>query len=596
MSNPAFGGRIVWLVVASAAVALAVFCWVYLLAPAHPGPVSNEPVRIASSSVSRASARSAPPPADFACPFQFRDVTDRTGITFSHTDGSSGKHYDPETVTSGLALFDYDGDGRADIYFPNGAPLPGCKVDTPPRHALYKNLGDFAFQDVTEKAGVVCTAFGLGATAADYDNDGRLDLYVSNFGPKVLYRNIGGGAFADVTGAAGVADDHRLGAGVCFLDADGDGDLDLFVGNYIKFSCDKCVAVSRSGFPEYAGPKAYPPDRQTLFRNNGDGTFTDVTEASGIARHLGKGMGVVCADYDNDGDTDIFVLNDVFENFCFRNDGAGKFEEAALAAGFKYNGEGMALGSMGVDCGDFDNDGRLDFFQTPYQREMPVLYRNLGDGVLEDATVQAGAAAGFNNVKWGCGFVDFDNDGHRDLFLAMGHLQDFIDQYDPTSSYRTTNIVLRNLGNGRFADVSDRCGVARVPPHSARGAAFDDLDNDGDLDVVILNSREPPTILRNMLRESGSKNHWLAVRLEGVKTNRDGVGARVRVVAGGLVQIDEVHSGRGYQSHWGLRLHFGLGPHDRVDRLEVRWLGGGCDVLEDVPADRLLVVTENGRK
>jgi hypothetical protein len=579
---------VVLLCTAALAAAVALLWLHYAGDDGRSNPAASAPVGLASSA-----APAVPTRPDTPCPIQLREVTPDTGIAFQHTDGSSGKHYIVETVTSGLALFDYDGDGLTDIHFPNGAPLPGTQVDKPPRHALYKNLGGRRFRDVTEEAGVACTAYGMGAAAADYDNDGYTDLYVSNFGPKVLYHNNGDGAFTDVTRRAGVADGDKLGAGACFLDIDGDGNLDLFVANYVKFTFATHVAWSHGSFPEYAGPKVYPPDKQTLFRNNGDGTFTDVSEASGIARHLGKGMGVVCADYDNDGHTDIFSLNDVFENFCFRNDGSGKFEEVSLNNGFKYNGEGMALGSMGIDCADYDNDGRLDFYQTSYQRELPVLYRGLGNGTFEDATMRAGAGQGtFNNVKWGCGFVDFDNDGQRDLFIAMGHLQDLIDQYDPATSYRAKNIVLRNLGNGKFVDVSDSCGVGLLPKHSARGAAFDDLDNDGDVDVVILNSREPPTILRNMLYESGSKNHWLAIRLQGVKTNRDGVGARVRVVAGDLTQIDEVHSGRGYQSHWGLRLHFGLGPRDRVDRIEVRWIGGGVDVFEGLAADRLVTLLE----
>jgi hypothetical protein len=304
-------------------------------------------------------------------------------------------------------------------------------------------------------------------------------------------------------------------------------------------------------------------------------------------------MGMVCADYDNDGDTDIFVLNDVAANFLWKNGGKGRFEEVALFVGAAYNGSGDALGNMGIDCGDYDNDGRLDFFSTSYQSQMPVLFRNLGDGMLEDVTAAAGANAGsYGNVKWGCGLVDFDNDGHRDLFIAMGHLQDVVDYYDDTTSYRARNVLLRNTGDGKFVDVSSQCGVALTAVHSARGAAFDDLDNDGDIDVVILNSRESPTVLRNMLNESGSPNHWLQIRLRGAKTNGDGVGARVMVVAGDLTQVDEVHSGRGYQSHWGSRLHFGLGQRDRVDRIEVRWLGGGVDVLENVQTKQLLTITE----
>ena len=527
-----------------------------------------------------------------ACPIRFGDMTEASGIAFVHTDGSSGRRYIAETITSGLATFDYDGDGLIDIYFPNGAPLPGATASTPPRHSLYKNLGGWRFRDVTEAAGLVLTSYGLGAVAGDYDNDGYPDLYISNFGPKVLFHNNGDGTFTNVTRRAGVGDGERLGAGACFLDIDGDGILDLFVANYVKFSYATHVVLPKGRYFEYAGPKEYPPDRQTLFRNNGDGTFTDASQSSGIARHLGKGMGVVCADYDNDGDTDIFVLNDVFGNFCFRNDGAGKFEEVSLENGFKYSGDGSPLGSMGVDAADYDNDGWIDFFQTSYDVQLPVLFRNIGNGNFEDVTMRTGAGKGtLHNVKWGCGFVDFDNDGHRDLFVAMGHIQDRIDHYDSTTSYKTHNVLLRNTG-GRFVDVSAAAGLNSISPHSARGVVFDDLDNDGAVDVVLLNSRERPTVLRNLYYQRGGKNHWLQVRLAGAKTNRDGVGARIRVTAGDLVQIDEGHSGRGYQSHWGSRLHFGLGTHDRVDQIEVYWIGGGVDIYRDIPVNRVATLVE----
>jgi hypothetical protein len=558
-------------------------------------PPADAPSRVAAAVPIREALGpgDAPAQATVACPIHLRDATAETGIAFQHTDGSSGKHYIVETVTSGLASFDYDGDGLVDVYFPSGAPLPGTTVDRTPRHALYRNLGNWKFRDVTEEAGVVCTGYGLGAAAADYDNDGWPDLYVSNFGPKFLYRNNGNGTFTDATARAGVADGNKLGAGVAFLDIDRDGELDLFAANYLQFAYEKHAVLDHGGYPEYVSPKAYPVEQFALFHNQGDGTFLDVTVTSGIAAHPGKGMGVVCADYDNDGDTDIFVLNDVYQNFCLENDGSGRFEEIALMNGFKYNGEGVPLGSMGVDCADYDNDGWLDFYQTSYQGELPVLFRNLGVGIFEDCTLRAGAGQRtLNNVKWGCGFVDFDNDGHRDLFIAMGHLQDQIEKYNPVTSFRARNVLLRNRGDGTFEDVSDRCGDGLLPVFSSRGAAFDDLDNDGDIDVVVLNTRDRPTVLRNMLNETGSQNHWLQIRLCGVKTNRDGVGARVRVTAGELVQIAEVHSGRSYQSHFGTRLHFGLGPRRRVDRIEVRWIGGGADVLEDLPADRLLTIRE----
>ncbi len=523
---------------------------------------------------------------------QLHDATAETGIAFVHTDGSSGRHYIVETVTTGLALFDYDGDGLVDVYFLNGRPLPGTQVDKPPKNAMYRNLGNFTFRDVTDATGVGDAGYGMGVAVADYDNDGDPDIYVSNFGPKVLYRNNGDGTCTDVTRQAGVADGSKVGAGVAFLDIDGDGDLDLYVANYVKFSYETHVPRFRDGYAEYAGPKDYSAEPHTLFHNNGDGTFTDISRESGIAEYPGTGMGVVAADYDNDGRPDVFALNDVSRNFFWRNDGTGKFEEVAVSIGAAYNAYGDSLGSMGVDCGDYDNDGWLDFFQTSYEGELPVLYRNLGGGLLEDVTLKTGAGAGsLPHVKWGCGFVDLDNDGHKDIFYVCGHLQDNIELYRDNTFYRAAPILLRNTGDGKFVNVSDSSGDGMKVKAVGRGAALDDLDNDGRIDVAILNSRGRPTILRN-ISETG--NHWLRIRLRGVKTNRDGVGARVRVVAGDLTQIDEVHSGRGYQSHFGTTLHFGLGRRDRVDRIEIRWIGGGADVLENVPVDRVLTVTEGG--
>ena len=525
---------------------------------------------------------------------RLRDVTKQTGITFKHTDGNCGKRYIMETVSAGLALFDYDGDGDVDIYFLNGAPLKGTKVAVTPRNALYRNDGNFKFTDVTDKAGVGDAGYGLGVPVGDYDNDGDLDLYLNNYGPNVLYRNNGDGTFTDVTKKAGVANGHKLGAGACFLDIDKDGDLDLYAANYLRFSYDAHVTRTCRGIPIYASPKSYRPLPDTLYRNNGDGTFTDVSKESGVGAHAGWGMGMVCGDYDNDGDTDIFIGNDVAENFLFENDGSGKFKEAGLMAGVAYDMAGNPQGSMGVDCGDYDNDGLLDFHVTSYQQQLATLYRNLGEGVFGDVTRTSRAGAGsFPRVTWGSGFVDFDNDGDRDVFIACGHLQDNVEKYDDSTSYNQRNILMMNTGKGKFVNVSDKCGDGLTVKLSSRGAAFDDLDNDGDIDVVILNSRREPTILRN---DSAKGNHWIQIRLRGTKTNRDGVGARVKVVAGNLTQIDEVHSGRGYQSHYGTRLHFGLGKRDRIDRIEVRWIGGGVDVLKNVPVDRLLTITEGKGK
>jgi hypothetical protein len=305
-------------------------------------------------------------------------------------------------------------------------------------------------------------------------------------------------------------------------------------------------------------------------------------------------MGMVCGDYDNDGDTDIFVLNDMKGNFLFQNDGTGKFEDVGLITGIAYNLNGEEHGSMGTDCGDYDNDGLLDFYETSYQTQWATLYRNLGNGMFEDVTPVTGAGTGtLPFVTWGNSFVDFDNDGFRDIFIACGHIQVNIERYDDTSSYMTPNRVLMNTGDGKFVDVSDKCGDGLKVKLCSRGSGCDDLDNDGDIDVVVLNSRREPTILRN---DSPSKGHWIQVRLRGTKSNRNGVGAHVKVVAGDLTLLDEVHSGRGYQSHCGMRLHFGLGSRKRIDRIEVRWIGTQTDVFRNVTVDRLVTLTEGNSK
>ena len=528
-------------------------------------------------------------------PMLLRDVTKETGITFTHTDGGSGRHYIMETVSAGLALFDYDNDGDIDIYFLNGAPLKGTEVDVKPKNALYRNEGGWKFTDVTERAGVGDSGYGLGVTVGDYDNDGDLDIYLNNYGPNVLYRNNGDGTFTDVAQEAGVDNGFHVGAGTCFLDADKDGDLDLYVSIYLDFSYEKHVTTTTKGFPVYANPRFYPPMPDFLYSNNGDGTFTDVSKSSGVGDHAGWGMGIVCGDYDNDGDTDVFIGNDVGENFLFENDGTGKFEEVGLMTGTAYDLHGDEQGSMGVDCGDYDNDGLLDFYVTSYQGQLATLYRNLGGGMFEDVTLVTGAGAGtLPHVTWGNSFVDFDNNGFRDIFIACGHLQVNVEEFDDTTTYMAQNILLMNAGDGKFIDVSNQSGDGMKVILCSRGAGFDDLDNDGDLDAVILNSRREPTVLRN---DSPSKGHWLQVCLRGVKTNRDGIGARIKVIAGDLTLMDEVHSGRGYQSHYGMRLHFGLGKHNKVDRVEVHWIGGQVDVFEDVAVDRILTLIEGeGRR
>jgi hypothetical protein len=547
-----------------------------------PVPVAVEPAR-----------RAAPLPPAAPCPIQLHDVTPETGITFVHTDGSCGRHYIVEAMSTGLATFDYDGDGLVDIYFPNGAPLPGLQVDQPPCHALYRNLGNWKFQEVTDAAGVVCHAYGLGITIGDYDNDGHPDIYLNHFGHNVLYRNNGDGTFTDATESAGVARGVLVGAGACFLDMDGDGDLDLYVGNYIDLDLDRHSTPRLRGVPHYPSPTEYAPVPDTLFRNNGDGTFTDVSRESGVAAHAGRSMGMICADYDNDGDTDVFICNDVQENFLFRNDGHGRFQEVGGVAGMAYDAEGEIRANMAVDAGDFDRDGWLDFYTTNYQNQLPILFRNLRNGFLEDVARSTNAGAGgFAHVNWGCGFADFDNDGYLDLYVANGHTEDTVEQLGMGGAYRARNVVLRNRGQGSFADVSSQCGDGLLPEFVSRGIALDDLDNDGDVDVVVLHSRDRPSVLRNMLYEQGGSNHWLQVQLRGVRSNRDGVGARVEVQADDLRLIDEVHSGRGYQSHWGSLLNFGLGGRKHVQQITVRWIGGQVEVFSGFTVDRLITLVE----
>ncbi len=522
------------------------------------------------------------------CPIRLEDATASSRITFRHHAGENGQGYIVAGVAAGLALFDFDGDGRIDIFFLNGAPLKGTPGGPWP-DALYRNNGDFTFTDVTEAAGVGDLGYGLGVTVGDYDQDGLPDLYLNNFGPNVLYHNNGDGTFSDATSTAAVANGSKVGAGTCFLDADGDGDLDLYAANYVNFTYENHVSIKVGSHFLHAGPRYYKPVEDTLFRNNGDGTFTDVSRESGIASVAGPGMGMVCGDFDDDGDTDAFVCNDEAANFLFQNDGKGHFKESALLAGVAYDFYGKENSSMGADSGDYDNDGKLDLFMTDYQSEMPVLYHNLGGGLFEDATSTAGITNDlYPHVTWGTGFADFDNDGDRDLYVACGHF-DRVESFDDRTSLQVPNFLLMNTGDGRFTDVSKLCGSGLAVAESSRGAGFDDLDNDGDIDAVILNWNSKPTILRN---ESPAGSHWIEIELHGRVTNRDGVGARVRVISGDAVQVDEVHSGRSYQSHSGSRLHFGLAQKVRADRIEVRWPGGKTEIFPGAASGQLVRLFE----
>jgi enediyne biosynthesis protein E4 len=519
----------------------------------------------------------------------FHDQTAESGIAFVHSDGGCEKKYIMENVSAGLALFDYDNDGLVDIYFLTGTPLKDCKYNKPLRNALYHNEGNWRFTDVTEKSGLGDGGYGLGVAVGDYDNDGFLDIFLNNYGPKKLFHNNGDGTFTDVTEKAGLGGDLKMGAGACFFDMDKDGFLDLYVAHYVQFSYDKHFIHTMRGVPIYMGPPYYPGEEHSLYHNNGDGTFTDVSRESGIAGHIGNGMGMVCCDYDNDGDTDIFVANDMGGNFLWDNDGKGHFTEKGLLSGFAYDLNGEEHGSMGVDCGDYDNDGRIDFYVTSYQGQFATLYRNTGGGILEDVTLVTGEGEGtFTPVTWGNSIVDLDNDGFRDIFVACGHLQTNIELWNDVGTYKNTNVVLQNMGNGKFVNVSDKAGDGLAVKESSRGAGFDDLDNDGKVDIVIVNSRTKPTILRN---ESTGQGNWLQVELRG-KTNKFGVGSQARVYAGDLMLVDEVHAGRGYQSSYGMRLYFGLGKRDTIDRVEVRWMGGKTEAFRIGKVNQRITLTE----
>ncbi|MBT5705566.1 MAG: CRTAC1 family protein [Verrucomicrobia bacterium] len=524
-------------------------------------------------------------------PIQLSDVTKETGVSFVHTDGSSGKRYIVETVASGLATFDYNNDGLIDILFLNGTSLPEASPQSSQsRNALYRNDGGWRFTDVTDAVGIVDSAYHLGVCVGDYDNDGDLDIFLNNFGPNILYRNNGDETFTDVTQDAGLAGDTHVGAGASFLDIEGDGDLDLFVANYVDFTFEAHHIGHMNGLPAYVGPLNYPSTTNVLFRNNGDQTFTDISKEAGIALLTGAGMGVIAADFDNDRDSDLIVGNDLRPDFVLRNDGAGKFKEVGALMGVAYDSFGNVLGSMGIECADWNHDGWLDLYVTPYQRQLAPLFQNQKGKYFEDVTRRTGAASGtYSQVKWGVGMVDLDNDTHRDIFVACGHLIDNVDQFDASTSYAERNVLLRNTGGGKFVDVSKESGDGLLPKLSSRGAAFDDLDNDGDLDVVVLNARSAPTILRN---DTVNVNHWLQIQLQGEKTNRDGIGARVTVRSGDLEQIDEVHSGRSYQSDFGKRLQFGLGSRRLVDEIRVEWIGGGVDLIQNVEADHLVKIME----
>jgi hypothetical protein len=520
---------------------------------------------------------------------RFTDITEAAGITFRHV-ASPEKKYIVESMSGGVALIDYDNDGDPDIYFVNSITVDMVKSGGKTRSALYRNEGDGIFTDVTDKAGVGDIGWGMGAVVGDYDNDGFDDLYVTCLGPNHLLRNNGDGTFKDVTQAAGVGD-PRWSTGAAFFDYDSDGRLDLFVTNYVDFDVNHLPEFGKGrtcqykGVPVQCGPRGLPGAGDVLYHNNGDGTFSDVSKKAGVSDPQGfYGLGVLCADFDEDGFTDIYVANDSTPNFLYRNNGDGTFKDVGFVSGTAVNENGSEQGSMGVTAGDYDHDGRLDIFITNFADEYNTLYRGGARLSFTDVSYPAKVAeVALPLVGWGTKFFDYDNDGWVDLFVANGHV------YPQLENYRQRKLLHHNNRDGTFTEVALQSGTPLAEKRVGRGVAFGDLDNDGDVDMVVGDLDGPPQVLRN---DGGSDNNSVLVKTVGTKSNRDGIGARVRVVSGDLTQVDEVRSGGSYVSQNDLRLHFGLEKRTKIDLIEVRWPSGVIDKVTGAPANRILTIRE----
>ena len=520
---------------------------------------------------------------------RYTEVTREAGLDFVHHNGAGGRKYVIETVGPGCAFFDYDGDGHLDIYLVDGAETPGTVLPGKPMHRLYHNQGNGHFADVTAATGAGNTGYGMGCAAADYDNDGDQDLFVSNFGPDALYRN-DGGRFTEVTARAGVSD--TLWSSSCaFADVDNDGLLDLYVANYHNFSYTnhKVCAEGGSGLQLYCGPESFDGVRDFLYHNEGDGIFRDVTAQVGLLNTTGKELGVVFGDVDRDGDQDLYLANDKTANLLYLNDGKGHFEENALLAGVAYNGDGKVSAGMGVDMADYDDDGWLDLFVTNFQWETNTLYRNNGDDTFVDQTYDANLGKdSIPYLKWGTRIFDFDNDGDRDIFVASGHLESDVEKYENTT-FRQLNQLFVNDGSNRFDLEREVVGTGLDIKKVSRGAAFGDYDDDGDVDILVANCADTPDLLRN---DGGNENNYLRVKLQGTRSNRDGIGGIVEVFSGTLHQLDLVRSGASFLSQSDLRLSFGLGHRTVVDRLKVTWPNGLVEELKNIPINRDLTLVE----
>ena len=526
-------------------------------------------------------------------PVTFVDVARTAGITFQHENAASPEKYLIETMGSGCGWIDYDQNGLLDLYLVNGAATHVYKPKQSLRSALYRNNGDGTFTDVTSKAGVGAEGlFGMGVAVGDYDNDGSPDLLVLGYGRCILYHNNRDGTFTDVTARAGMENAGRWASSAAWFDYDNDGQLDLVIANYVDWSPERNFYCGDQGpgLRSYCHPDDFRGQAPTLYHNNGDGTFSDVSKSSGLGLKGGNSLGVVTFDYDDDGWQDIFIANDHMPNFLFHNNRDGTFREVGYTAGVAVSSDGQFEAGMGTDAADTTNNGRMDLVVTHLDMQLARFYQNLGDQTFDDATLRSKIGyATYHMSGFGTRFMDYDNDGARDLFMANGHVLDNIQRYHADTRYAEPKLMFRNNGRGIFENVSERLGPDFQQPRVSRGAAVADFDNDGDLDILVSNNGQAPQLLRN---DGGNANHWLEILLIGTQSNRDGVGARVKVSARDLILYDQRKGGMSYQSAQDPRLHFGLGPHSSVDTVEIRWPGGSLTKLVNLKSDQIIAVKE----
>jgi len=531
----------------------------------------------------------------------FKDTARQAGITFVHDMGKSGQKMMVETMGSGGGFIDYDNDGDLDIYLVNGAPVTGSTASSgskgaAPKDAFYRNEGDLRFTDVTAQTGTADTRYGMGMCAGDFDNDGFTDFYLTNFGPDVLYHNEGDGSFEPVTAPSGTGDPN-WGSSCAFVDYDGDSDLDLFVANYVDFSPtnNRFCGDYPNNVRAYCHPNVYNGQPDVLYRNNGDATFADVSEAAGLTARNGNGLGVVTGDYDDDGDTDIYVANDKTPNTLYRNNNDGTLTDVTLLAGVGYSIDGEAQAGMGTDFGDYDGDGDLDIVVTNLDFEYNSLFRNEGEGIFSDMSYPSGiGAVSLSFVGFGADFLDYDNDGRVDLAIANGHILDNASYFNDATTYEQRNFLFRGGANGVMTEVGLDSGPDMKTPNVGRGLATGDLDNDGDLDLLVTVCGGPARLLRN---DGGNANNWLSLKLVGRASNRSALGARVSMPGPHGKMIDEVRSGASYLSQGDFRLHFGLGPAGGAQGLappffEIRWPSGEKQTVQAPGVNRTLTVLE----